>query len=231
MLSMSSVISPSADSIKNQLILPSRRSSTKFLRSSTSPHVFRRQLTCYGFQPSRDFTSTRLRFARRPPVLRFDPSSGFRNLSTVSSAFKLAGLFHPAATPRVRSRSGASLPSQPSALIERLCLHAVAAPSLANFVRLASSAHCWVSRPRAMPLSFEALLCERPRSLGSGYSPRPMPLPSSSFNCGSIFLSLRTVNRASVTLTSIFEPSSFRARFLAIAFSLIRLGFAVLSFR
>jgi hypothetical protein len=139
MPSMSSVISPSADSIKSRLILPCRRSSTKFLRSTTSPHVFRRQLTCYGFQPSRDFTSTRLRFARRPPVLRFDPSSGFRNLSTVSSASKLAGLFHPAATPRVRSRSGASLPSQPSALVERLFLRAVAASSLANSTRLAPS--------------------------------------------------------------------------------------------
>jgi hypothetical protein len=139
MPSMSSVISPSIDSIKSRLILPYRRSSTKFLRSQTSPRVFRRQLTCYGFQPSRDFTSTRLRFARRPPVLRFGPSSGFRNLSTVSSASKLAGLFHPAATPRVRSRSGASLPSQPSTLVEWRFLHAVAAPSLANSIQLAPS--------------------------------------------------------------------------------------------
>lgn len=49
-----------------------------------------------------------------------------------------------------------------------------------------SSLRLLKSRPRAMPLSLEALLCVGSRSFGSGYSPRPKPLPSSSsINLGS----------------------------------------------
>jgi hypothetical protein len=47
------------------------------------------------------------------PSARYVPSSGFLGLSTVCSAVRLAGLFHPAATSRVHARSGASPLAQP----------------------------------------------------------------------------------------------------------------------
>jgi hypothetical protein len=113
--------------------------------------------------PLRDITEKRLRFFAEPPTLHFDPSSGFHSLSTASSALQLAGLFHPAATSRVLFRSGASLPPQPPFLIGRSlppCRCCFAArthgPTFAGSL----------ARPRAMPLSFEAFICARPRSSG-----------------------------------------------------------------
>jgi hypothetical protein len=100
-------------------------------------------------------------FSPSIPRLSFVPSSGFRSLSTVSSALELAGLFHPAATSRVIFRSGASLPSQPPFLIGRSlppCRCCFAArnhgPTFAGSL----------SRPRTTPLGFEVLICAGPRS-------------------------------------------------------------------
>lgn len=56
--------------------------------------------TCLGFFPLRGVTRARP-LTTRLPRPRYVPSSGFRSLSTVSSALGLAGLFHPAATSRV----------------------------------------------------------------------------------------------------------------------------------
>lgn len=126
-------------------------------------------LTMLGFTclwvslPLRDITRKQLRFFAELPTPHFVPSSGFRNLSTVSSALELAGLFHPAATSRVIFRSGASLPPQPPFLIGRslppCCCCSAAHTHGPTF---AGSLAC----PRAMPLSFEAFICARPRSSG-----------------------------------------------------------------
>jgi len=113
--------------------------------------------------PLRDTTRKQLRFFAEPPTLHFAPSSGFRSLSTVSSALELAGLFHPAATSRVLFRSGASLPPQPPFLIGRSlppCRCCIAA--LTHGPTFAGSP----ISPRATPLSFEASICARPRSSG-----------------------------------------------------------------
>jgi hypothetical protein len=113
--------------------------------------------------PLRDITRARLRFFAEPPTLHFDPSSGFRNLSTASSALELAGLFHPAATSRVIFRSGASLPPQPPFLIGRSvppCRCCIAAPT--HGPTFAGS----LVSPHATPLGFEASICARPRSSG-----------------------------------------------------------------
>lgn len=131
--------------------------------------------------PLRDFTPEQLRFFAEHPSLRFGPSSGFRNLSTVSSAPLLAGLFHPAATSRVLFRSGASLPPQPPFLIGRSfppCRCCFAA--LTHGPTFAGS----LVRPRATPLGFEASICVRPRSSGPvihlARSRSPLRIPRSS---------------------------------------------------
>jgi hypothetical protein len=112
--------------------------------------------------PLRDITRKQLRFFAEHPSLHFGPSSGFHNLSTVSSALVLAGLFHPTATSRVLFRSGASLPPQPPFLIGRSfppCRCCFAArthgPTFAGSL----------VRPRATPLGFEASICVRSRFL------------------------------------------------------------------
>lgn len=106
----------------------------------------------------------RSHFSLRLPRRRYVPSSGFLNRPTFYSALELAGLFHPAATSRVRFRSGASLPSQPPFLIGRSlppCRCCIAAPARApTFIETRSS-------PRALPLGFEASICAGPRSSGS----------------------------------------------------------------
>jgi len=107
--------------------------------------------------PLRDITRARLRFLAAHPTHRFDPSSGFRNLSTASSALELAGLFHPAATSRVRrsfrgfSPVAATLPLRKELPPCRCCIAArTHAPtfigSYAAHVRCLST-----SRPRSAP--------------------------------------------------------------------------------
>jgi len=114
--------------------------------------------------PLRDITRKQLRFFAEPPTLHFDPSSGFHNLPTVSSAHELAGLFHPAATSRVQFRSGASLPPQPPFLIGR------SLPPCRCFLAALTHGPAFAgspASPRARPLGFEAFICARPRSSGS----------------------------------------------------------------
>lgn len=98
------------------------------LQSSFNPTtalVFRlEQLPTWGFGPLLDITAARP-LVRGLPSPRYVPSSGVHSLSTVFSAQRLAGLFHPAAELRTTSRAGASHSVQPSFLIGRRCLHAV----------------------------------------------------------------------------------------------------------
>jgi len=54
---------------------------------------------------------------REPPVSRSVPPAGFLNPSAVYSASHLAGVFHPATTFRIPSRSGSSLSVQSPSLI------------------------------------------------------------------------------------------------------------------
>jgi hypothetical protein len=57
----------------------------------------------------------RVHISRRMPGLRYVPSSGFRSLSTVSSALRLRGLVPSRSHVQGCRRSGASLPAQPAA--------------------------------------------------------------------------------------------------------------------
>lgn len=102
------------------------------LQSSFNPTtalVFRlEQLPTWGFGPLLDITTARP-LARGLPSPRYVPSSGVHSLSTVFSALRLAGLFHPAAELRTTSRAGASLSVQPSFFLRRRCLRAVQARS------------------------------------------------------------------------------------------------------
>jgi hypothetical protein len=77
-------------------------SSSEFLRFSSSLRTFRSEL-CLAFRFLALFATSRVpsHFSRWLPCLRYGPSSGFLNLSTVFSTHTLAGLFHPAATSRV----------------------------------------------------------------------------------------------------------------------------------
>ena len=91
----------------------------------------------WAFLPHRDVNlrSPRARASRARSV----PSSAFRTPSTVSSSAGLAGLFHPAATSRVRS-SGSSPREKPYGLVARRCplvVHAGPLPSvLSNGARV-----------------------------------------------------------------------------------------------
>jgi len=67
-------------------------------------------MTCLGSSPHRDITRARP-LTRGVPLPRYGPSSGFRIPSTASSALRLAGLFHPAATSRISLVQGV-LPSR-----------------------------------------------------------------------------------------------------------------------
>jgi hypothetical protein len=120
--------------------------------------------------PLRDITRAQPPNSRRLPSPRFVPSSGFLSLSTSSSAHRLAGLFHPAATFRVLPVQGSSLPAQPPFLFGRSFPQAVCFPDvLTDFRRL----------PHTSDLGFEAFIRARQRSLQHSYSPHCTPLPSS----------------------------------------------------
>jgi hypothetical protein len=113
----------------------------------------------------------RVHISRRMPGLRFVPSSGFRSLSTVSSALRLRGLIPSRSHVQGCRRSGASLPAQPTTS------SVVCAP-----VPLSSRAltgHCPAARFRAPPaagchtrgcLDFEAFLRARQRCVRFGVS-------------------------------------------------------------
>jgi hypothetical protein len=100
--------------------------------------------------------------SRGLPAPRFAPSSGFRNLSTASSAPELAGLFHPAATFRDPLVQGLLSPRRHPPSSEGACPLAVAAPPLTGRSDFRRSDRL----PRAMPLDFEASICARPRFEG-----------------------------------------------------------------
>lgn len=173
----------SPDPVKDRAHPSSRNSSSECLRpQELAVHLSMSSFTCPWVSfPLRDITRAQLRFFAEHPRLHFVPSSGFHNLSTVSSALELAGLFHPAATSRVLFRSGASLPPQPPFFIRRSlppCRCCFAARTHGpTFVGS-------LVRPRAMLLGFEAFICARPRSLGSvihlarGRSPLRIPRSS-----------------------------------------------------
>jgi len=63
---------------------------------------FRWGLSCRGLAPLRGITEG-VHSTREFPGSRYVPSSGFLCLSTASSTFGFAGLFHPAATSRIPS--------------------------------------------------------------------------------------------------------------------------------
>jgi len=67
--------------------------------------AFRNSLSCLGFFPLRDITGS-VYLPREHILSRYVPSSGFCNLSTVSSASGFVGLLHPTATSRVLSVQG-----------------------------------------------------------------------------------------------------------------------------
>jgi len=96
-----------------KLDLARRPSSSEFLCALVVPPTFRSGARLLGFQPSsrhHRFASTT---AGASQATCYVPSSGFLNLSTVCSAKRPTGLFHPAATSRVLARSGASPLVQP----------------------------------------------------------------------------------------------------------------------
>jgi hypothetical protein len=103
----------------------------------------------------------------RASQARFVPSSTFLTSSTASSSAHLAGLFHPAATSRVRS-SGSFPREKPHGLVARRCPLVVRAPSLLPVAR---------ERQNAAP-AFRALLRSRIRRNTRGFRPRPARLPS-----------------------------------------------------
>jgi hypothetical protein len=139
-------------------------------------------LAMFGFTcpwvsfPLRDITRARLRLFAEPPTLHFGPSAGFRNLSTASSALELTGLFHPAATSRVRSSfrgfspAAATFPLRKE-LASLPLFHRCSYPS-SDFRRLPCTSTNDASRLRGFSPRQAAFL-------RSGYSPRPKPLPSS----------------------------------------------------
>jgi len=71
----------------------------------------------------------RVHRSRGFPRPRCVPSSGVLSLSTVCSALKLAGLFHPTAASRTFPVQGFCRSAQPPSLIRRSCPHAVGARS------------------------------------------------------------------------------------------------------
>jgi hypothetical protein len=99
------------------------------------------------------------------------PSTGFLNLSTACSATSFAGLFHPAATSRVRVRPGVSPDSQRD-------LGSSPRPASVPFRRARSPA----SRlPRTRPSTPRRYSANRSVPTNKAVRPRPWPLPSSDF--------------------------------------------------
>jgi hypothetical protein len=98
----------------------------------------------WAFLPHRDMN-------RRSPLTRasqarFVPSSAFRTPSTASSSTDRAGLFHPAATSRVRS-SGSFPREKPYGLVTRRCPHVVGAGPLPAVLPAGAREQCPPSGP------------------------------------------------------------------------------------
>lgn len=91
---------PSQAGDTHGFILLCRFSLIELLRRPPAPRLSAPELHLPGFRPYSRLRRKRPLFARFASP-RFVPSSGFRNLSTICSAFRFAGLSHPAATSRV----------------------------------------------------------------------------------------------------------------------------------
>ena len=98
------------------------------------------------------------------------PSAGILSLSTVCSAHRLRGLFHPRAASRTPAPFRGFSPRAAGRLVADPCPPAVVADVL-------TWRHSLMATRRR--LGFEALLRAGPRSPRRGYSPRRGPLPSS----------------------------------------------------
>ena len=96
--------------------------------------------TSHGL-PSLIATSTGGVHSRRRPRACFVPSSTFRTPPTVSSSTDLAGLFHPAATSRVRS-SGSSPREKPYGLVARRCPPVVHTGPLPTVLSIGAREQC-----------------------------------------------------------------------------------------
>jgi hypothetical protein len=93
--------------------------------------VLRRELRLPGISALCTTSPTRVHIREDFPSLRFVPSSGALSPSTVFSASRLAGLFHPAAMSRTYPVQGIILSAQPYYLVDSLsCPLAVVAVSL-----------------------------------------------------------------------------------------------------
>lgn len=113
----------------------------------------------------------RVHSLRRMPCPRFVPSSGFRNLSTVSSALRLRRLVSSRSHVQGCRRSGASLPAQrcwlnaspfPRAVVIQSPHRSLPGNSLSRLARR--------RMPRSGCLDFEALLRARQRCVRFGVS-------------------------------------------------------------
>jgi hypothetical protein len=118
----------SPDPVKDRDHPSSRNSSSECLRpQELAIHLSMSSFTCpWVSSPLRDITRAQLRFFAEHPRLHFVPSSGFRSLSTVSSALELAGLFHPAATSRISPVQGLLSPRSHPSSSEGACPQVVA---------------------------------------------------------------------------------------------------------
>jgi len=113
----------------------------------------------------------RVHISRRMPGLRYVPSSGFRSLSTVSSALRLCELVPSRSHVQGCRRSGASLPAQPTASSAvrapvPLSSRALTGPCPAVRFRVPPAAGC---HTRGC-LDFEAFLRARQRCVRFGVS-------------------------------------------------------------
>ena len=106
----------------------------------------------------------------RASQARYVPPSAFRTPSTASSATDLAGLFHPAATFRVRS-PGVSPREKPHGLVARRCPHVVGAVPLPPVARLLQD----------LVLASRALLLSRIRRRQRWFRPSPARSPPELF--------------------------------------------------
>jgi len=98
----------------------------------------------WAFVPLRD-TNLRSPLTRASRA-RFVPSPAFLTPSTVYSSAGLAGLFHPAATSRVRS-SGSSPREKPCGLVARRCPLVVCTGSLPSVLSIGARKQCPPSGP------------------------------------------------------------------------------------
>ena len=134
--------------------LPIRVASSELLRLRLRPPPFGAG-DLPGFVPSSRHHRRASTLSREASNPRYVPSPGVRSLSTVFSALRLRGLFHPRAASRARLRSGASPSAQQERFVTALCPLAVRLhharraasrparpPDVASAPRLCSTRRC-----------------------------------------------------------------------------------------